>query len=399
MVVHSTTESKRDIVLGHAIASHARALGWDLLDLRFTRDQLPFGRMPQGALVDCLPTDPLAQQLRAMGCPVVRMGQLPHPDDDQMPAVLPDLAAAGAMAAEHFAHRGFRHMAYIGHTPWSNGRPLYDAFLERAKTLGCECHLLSLPSPQPKDGSNLYDVRTQLVTQWLDSLPKPIGVLGYKDSMAAKICTMCDFARLAVPEDVALLGYGNNQLDCEMAPVQLSSIDTSKDNYGRKAVQLLHHLMTGGTPPSAPVMIAPSRIIERRSTDVLAVTEPIVARAMRFMWDNIDLNLSVDQVARHTGVSRRKLERAFRAHLGRGINAELHRRRLERCCEMLRMTNLSITDLAPSLGFRSADYLYATFRRNFGITPRKYRLREQARDRARQDVQTSNKDSDTAVSV
>ena len=51
---------------------------------------------------------------------------------------------------------------------------------------------------------------------------------------------------------------------------------------------------------------------------------------MKFMWDHLSKNIGVDDIAREAGVSRRKLERAFREDLGRGINHELLRRRLER---------------------------------------------------------------------
>jgi len=64
------------------------------------------------------------------------------------------------------------------------------------------------------------------------------------------------------------------------------------------------------------------------------------------------------------------------ACLKRGINAELRRKRLERCCELLHSTDISIPDLAPMIGFRSGDYLRASFKQAYGVTPRKYRLGE-----------------------
>ncbi|MBT3294044.1 MAG: helix-turn-helix domain-containing protein [Verrucomicrobia bacterium] len=66
----------------------------------------------------------------------------------------------------------------------------------------------------------------------------------------------------------------------------------------------------------------------------------------------------------------------IRLHLKRGINAELRRKRLERCCELLRSTDISITDIAPMIGFRSGDYLHSCLKQAFGVTPRKYRLGE-----------------------
>jgi LacI family transcriptional regulator len=360
---------------GHAIAEQAREFGWDLLDLRFTHGSLPEDRPLSGALIDSLPTDPLAKRLRKMGCPAVRLGRLPHPKDDLLPAVLPDTLAIGRLAADHFAERQFRHMAYIGRTIWSMSQSMYEAFRDRAEELGSTCHLLRLESGPKERGAARYDRRAREVGEWLRTRPKPLGLLSFSDSEAASICTMCRRAGLSVPEDVAVLGLGNALLDCEMAPVELSSIDPARDEWGKQAAQLLQSLMQGTPAPPAPILIPPHGVVARLSTDVLAVADPAVARAMRFMWDHLDLNLSVDDVAADGGVPRRHLERAFRTHLGRGINAELSRKRLERCRELLTRSDLPVCDIATAIGFRSQSYLHATFRRAYGMTPREFRLR------------------------
>lgn len=376
VVVSLRPDRRLDEAAGHAIAEQADAYGWDLLDLRFTRGSFPPDRIPRGALIESLPTDPLARRLRRMGCPAVRLGRLPHPKDALLPAVLPDAVAIGRLAAEHFFERRFVHLAYVGHKPWSMSRVMYEAFRDRAAELKGTCHLLRLETPQGVEGAAKYDLRAQQVGAWLTDLPKPVGLLAFADAEGATLCTMCRRAGLSVPDDVAILGVGNSRLDCEMAPVALSSIDPARDAWGRQAARLLQRLMQGEPAPEAPIIIPPHGVVARRSTDVLAVSDSVVANAMRFMWDHLEQNLAVNDVAQEVGVSRRSLERAFHAELGCGINAELHRRRLEFCCELLSTTDLTIADLAPRTGFRSADYLYASFRRAFGITPRKWRLRE-----------------------
>jgi LacI family transcriptional regulator len=348
------------------------------VDLRFYRGALPGDLTPSGALVGCLPTDPLARRLQELRCPSVRVGHLPHPDDHLFPAVLPDLTASGRLAAEHFAERGFRNVAYVGHDPWSDAHAFYEGFQARALELGCKSHLLRIKSAEIsslRKPAAKYERTARQVGDWLGGLPNPVGVLGYSDAMAAAICAMCSSVGLTVPEDIAVLGLGNDRLDCELAPVELSSIDTAQDEAGRQAVLLLQRLMDGESAPREPIMVPPNGVVERYSTDVLAVRDPMVGRAMRFMWDHLDLDLSVDRVAEEVAVPRRQLERAFRRNLDRGVNAELLRKRLERCRELLRTTNVSITDLAPTIGFRSKDYLHAVFRRTFGMTPRQYRLR------------------------
>ncbi len=72
----------------------------------------------------------------------------------------------------------------------------------------------------------------------------------------------------------------------------------------------------------------------------------------------------------------RKLERRFRKHMNRGINAELIRKRLERCCELLKSTDEPVARIARQVGFGSGEYLHTVFARTFGMTPRQYRLQE-----------------------
>jgi len=120
-------------------------------------------------------------------------------------------------------------------------------------------------------------------------------------------------------------------------------------------------------------MIPPKPIVTRASTEILAVDDPRVARALVFMWEHLDLDLSVDDIAREVGVSRRSLERAFCACLDRGINAELQRKRLEVFHDKLVSTDLPIAHLASMVGFRSIAHLRRSFRSAYGLSAREYR--------------------------
>jgi LacI family transcriptional regulator len=366
------------------ILDAAQPYHWVFEELRFFGGALPPGPPPQGAIVALLPTDDVVVRLRELGCPVVRLGRLPHFDDHIMPAVLPDLVARGHMAAEHFAAREFKHVGYVGRNPWSEMQDLYDAFHDRALELGCACHLLRF-EPTPVDSSTSqaerdrakYRIRQRVFTDWLATVPTPLGLLAVGDYMAGQLCSMVAQSGASVPEDVAVLGIGNMVDQCECAPVTISSIDTDIERRGREAALLLHRLMDGEAPPSEPIMIPPRTVVERESTDVRATPDADVARALRFIWDHLAEDMSVDRIARHVGLARRTLERAFRRELDRGVNAEVHRKRLERVCELLVTTDMSIVDISPAVGFRSKDYLHRTFRRSFGISPRQYRLKRE----------------------
>ena len=152
------------------------------------------------SLIESLPTEPLARKLRTLGCPAVRLGRLPHPKDDLLPAVLPDFSATGRLAVDHFAERQFRHVAYIGRNPWALLKAMYDAYRDRAKELGCAYHLLRVHNG-PEKGAEKYDIRAREVGEWLTKLPKPIGILAFSDTEAA-IRAVIAFAARAAEEDI-----------------------------------------------------------------------------------------------------------------------------------------------------------------------------------------------------
>lgn len=365
----------------HAIIDAARDWGWEFLDIVLTHGYVPAEPAPCGAIMDCAPTDPLAKRLRQMGLPIVRMGWLPHRLDAEIPAVLPDHAATGRLAAEHFAERGFKHVAYESSVLWPHARPFYTGLEARSRQLGMTCHLFRMgPAPVQTVGKAMaaaHANRSRQLAAWLTALPKPVAILSLS---ASTLCTLCHQVGLAVPEQVALLGIGNHLLPCELSPVPLSSVDTALTEQARQSALLLHRLIDGAGAPPGPVMIQPRGVVTRRSTDVLAVEDPVVVQAVRFMRDHLARDLSVNAIAAQVGVSSRSLLRAFQRQLNRGVVAELLRRRLRELGHLLRTTDLPVADLTARVGFRTQVHMHKCFREFYGVTPRQYRNGKQGQD-------------------
>ncbi len=366
------------------IARRSRELGWRLLDLRYRMGAPEPGLEPVGAIVDELPVSPLVRRLLKSDCKVVRIGALPHPKDALVPAVMPDTYAAGALAAEHFAERGFKHLGYVGHKPWAVKKVLYDGFKARARELDCRCHLMRFETGTGGvTGEERYTFRQRLVADWFRDVPKPFGLLGYVDGMAATLCCMARDAGYAVPEEVAVLGLGNHLDACEGSFPTLSSLVQDDARVANTAVDMLDQLLRGEVLPSTTVKIAPVGVVTRESTDMLAVADVDVARALRYMWDHLDLDIGVDDVSAAVDVSRRSITRRFRETLGRSIVDELLRKRLSEARRLLRTTDESIADIAARVGFHSATYLHRTFKDAMDVTPRQYRVRVRERGQGR----------------
>ena len=365
------------------IVEEAQRRGWQIVDTRFfsktRRDGsvihyyesvLPEAISPAGALIQSLPGSELVLELASRGCKMVRIGKAPNPEDASLPAVIPDMAAAGRMAAQHFAARGFRHVGFVGHDPWSLHKELHSSFDEAAKELALTSHLLQFRS---NDTDAERKNRPRRFVDWLRNIPAPVGLLAHNDKAAAGFSAWAIVAGIEVPAKMAVLGYGNAVSLCECNVPRISSIDPNRENEFRAACDLLHEMMEGAKPPRKPLMIPPAGICVRTSTDVLATSDPDVGAALRYMWNHLDLDLSVSQIVREVGATRRGLERAFQHELGRSIIAELRRKRLETFVELLKTTSLPIHEICKDTGFFTRDYLHRIFKKEFGMTPLKYR--------------------------
>lgn len=361
---------------GPMLLELARQRRWQLIDVNSLDGYPPPNIDVRGALVEHLPTTPPVQAMQDRGIPIVRLGKWPHPDDEQVPAVIPDQPAAGRLAAEHFAERDFRHLACVGHEPWGHNETIYDAFASRGRELGCTCDLLQehtisqeeLGSPQAR-----LAYRQQQFVDWVENLPRPVGLLAFSDRQADRFAQWIAGAGLAIPQDVAVLGIGDDRMVCECAIRPLSSIALDTRGIATTAVTTLEELIDGKAVASTCIRIPPAAVITRQTSDVVASSNLYVAEALRFMWDHITEDLSVDQIAEQVGVSRRTLEVSFQRDLGRGINAEFQRRRLEKGRDLLLETNWQVAHVAEFLGFSSPKYFAKAFHKAYGASPVKYR--------------------------
>lgn len=353
----------------------ARERRWRLISLSKFEGTLPPDLKVSGAFTDRLPTHENPAGLRAHGIPLVRIGNWPHPRDADAPAVMPDHPAAGRLAAAHFAERDFKHVACVGHRPWGDNQTVYEAFKSRAEELGMACHLLREDGRairQLPDNLQRLEYRRRRFIDWVQTLPRPVGLFMFSDFSADRCCQWVLDSGLSVPTDVAVLGIGNDVAMCECASVPTSSIAHNPDGLAEAAVDTLARLMESGPLESTTIRVPPLGVVTRRSTDVLAASDPRVARALRYMWDHVTEDLSVDQIAEHAGVARRTLEIAFQRDLQRGINQEFQRRRLEKARELLISTDLKVIELAETLQFSSHHYFCRVFRAAYGTSPARY---------------------------
>jgi AraC family carnitine catabolism transcriptional activator len=98
-----------------------------------------------------------------------------------------------------------------------------------------------------------------------------------------------------------------------------------------------------------------------------------VQRALSLIEAGVGQSITVDQLARRIGISRRELLRLFHKELNNTPSRVLAQRRLDRARSLILNTALPIASIADSVGFSSQSHLTSSYRAQFGITPARQR--------------------------
>lgn len=332
---------------------------------------------PHGIIAHLL-TPEFARGAIRLGKPIVDLAYtLPNLD---LPVVDADHVAVGRMAAEHFLERGFKRFAFFGsgRAPYSREREA--GFRQRLAESGFSvsaCHADYLP--RLPLGSNWAKVEQQ-VRAWLKQLPKPVAVLASNDRPAHDLAVMCHRMGLRVPDDVALLGVDNDELECRLAAPPISSVAIPGSRIGYEAARVLDQLLCRKRPANRAVFLPPVRVIMRQSTDTLATGDAIVRAALNFIREHATNGITVNVVVREIDASRRELERHFRHVLGRSVLSEIRRARVEKVKELLSATDLAMPAIAQRCGFSSPQRLAIVFRQLTGMAPTAFRQQSQIRE-------------------
>jgi LacI family transcriptional regulator len=193
------------------------------------------------------------------------------------------------------------------------------------------------------------------------------------DDTGRGVLEACRLAGVHVPEEVAVIGVDNDELFCELADPPLSSVALNAEHGGYRTAQILDQLMKHKLRAPQRLLVEPTHVVTRRSTDVTAFSGREVGAALGFIHRNRARDFTVNDVAAATGLSRRNLEVKFRKAVGKTIHEEIQRIRLDHAKRMLRETDLPIAQIAESSGYNSPSYLTQVFGKEIGVTPAKYR--------------------------
>jgi LacI family transcriptional regulator len=311
---------------------------------------------------------------RALGdceVPCVNVSLAP---EERLPTVRSDFQAAGEAGAKYLMTRGFRQLAFCGSPFGAASRPLEEGFCRLARQAGMtsQTHYRRKPTGTAGKVIDVAGLQAEM-TQWVAGLPRPMAIMAANDSLACQVLDACRCLDLRVPQDVAVLGMGNDSALCRFSRPQLSSVALQSKRIGYQAAAVLDRLMAGQPPPRKPILIPPAGVVSRQSTNTFAIDDPRVSLAMRFIWEHACDRIQVPDVAEHVGISRRGLERRFRLVLGLSPHQAIRYVQLERAKRLLRETRVPIAKVAQASGLGDLKGIDIVFRRELHAAPSSFR--------------------------
>jgi len=337
------------------VARFAAQAGWVLDDAYTQVRSVPERWMGDGVVSFHGPNQQFADWLKGRNVPVVDMGEDQGISD--FPRVQVDNENIAEMAVEHFVARGYRNVGFV----W--------AFDTAAKQRRSD----AMAAAAAARGLKFFDVPMDAISGLHGWGAFPIGLLAPHDGIAVRALGACDDADILVPEQVALIGVDNFEYRCAPALVPLSSIDPDQERVGFEAAAMLDRLMRGEKLEQRVVRVPPVGLVQRDSTDMVAVNDLEVAKALRFVSQNFRRRLGLSEVAKATGLSLRRLQTRFKLHIRHTILQEINARRVKHAQELLAGTEKKIQVVAGECGFGSAVKLIRVFKQYAGTSPKRYR--------------------------
>ena len=364
---------------------YAQEQGWESTIDDYVAEELPARRtkpLPYDGVIGRA-SKKLAERAERLGLPVVNTW-LGSPVREQLPGVFPDLASRGRMRAEHLLARGLRRFASLDTGGYAS-KVEVAAFQATVREAGFPCVTASLPLHSAETYAT-WKKHEQRIANSMSQWQPPIGVFAMTEEIGRMVAQMCRRRDWRVPHDVAIICGRNEESLCEQPRPSLSSVEVGYERIGYEAARMLDRLMKQkpskkkGKSPPEHILLPPTGLVVRESTDFFAVDDPTISAALAFIAANSHRQIRTDDVARavHTGL--RTLQHHFQDYLGRSISAEIQRVRIERAKRELAQSKRPIQQIAKDVGFGRAMRMYEAFRRELGVTPREYRKKRQMED-------------------
>lgn len=237
---------------------------------------------------------------------------------------------------------------------------------ERERAARALCHDLGIP----------FATATGDFAAALLSLPRPVGVFSVHDNASLALYAAAKAARLTIPADIQIVSVDNNPVYTNNLRPTLTSIELDSYRAGRAAAEMLDLLLRGEFVPQRHVHICPTGIV-RRASSARASTNLGIRKALVAIREHACDRLSVDDIAKIMGMSRRSAEVAFARETGSTIFDTILDQRFSEVKRLLHKPDVALGVLAVRCGWKSQANLARAFRQRYGQTMSEWKRRWQ----------------------
>ncbi len=275
--------------------------------------------------------------------------------------VCPDDRRIGTIAAEYFLYKGFTQFALC--TGTTRGK----AFRERIERSGYP--VITIQSSYPHSKATALRQRTA----HLAALPRPCAVFCENDWDSARTVNQALDAGIRIPEELSVLGVGNDDLLCNSTSIPLSSVETRLYERGLRLAEALDRILDGAAPGTVQYLEPSSNVIERESTGFYAVEHPVLREMIQWLTARAAMPVQISELAEQFHLSVSAVYRIFMSHLGISPKKLLLNTRIDIARRLLLNTDDKISTIAEDAGFPTAASFFETFHKLHSCTPQAWR--------------------------
>ncbi|MCR5408061.1 MAG: substrate-binding domain-containing protein [Bacteroidales bacterium] len=292
---------------------------------------------------------------------------------DDIPNITAEYELTGRIAAHQLTGRCYRNYGFFGYEGvcWSDGR--LKGFKD---TLEADFGVTEVHVFNDRQLSSLWSYNIAELRQWILSLPKPIGIFACDDNQAQILLETCQASGVNVPLDVAIIGVDNDEVTCNLTAPALSSIDMDIEKAGYETAQMAERMVSDPSYKGEDIVIRIIAAVSRGSTGIMATKDPIVAEAMRYIYQNRARKILVSDVVKQVPVSRRLLEQRFKDATGASIYTVISNLRMDYFAQQLVSSSDTVSEIAARMDEPDTKSISRRFQALKGCTPTEYRKRE-----------------------
>jgi AraC family transcriptional regulator of arabinose operon len=123
-----------------------------------------------------------------------------------------------------------------------------------------------------------------------------------------------------------------------------------------------------------------SLIYENKFNHIDRAEDDVVSKTIAYMQQKINTPVKLEEIAASVNISASHFSAIFKSKTGHSPIEYFNQLKIQKACQYLSFTNMAVKEIAINLGIEDQYYFSRMFTKLMGISPTKYRGKNQAAD-------------------